>query len=133
VAGHSLKPAKDRRLGKPLPYQLANPTRAHPMAINLSPLGNIRYYSKFPWAIPYHWEGSHALLTRLPLLLRGVRLACVRPAASVRSEPGSNSQVESCDSVLLGVNLSKDILRNGHLHINELYRFPDSAHHGDGI
>ena len=67
MAGHPLRPAKDRRLGEPLPHQLANPTRAHPMAINLSPLGNIRYYSKFPWAIPYHWEGSHALLTRLPL------------------------------------------------------------------
>ena len=35
------------------------------------------------------------LLTRLPLLLRGARLACVKPAASVRSEPGSNSQVEN--------------------------------------
>ena len=34
------------------------------------------------------------LLTRLPLLLRGARLACVKPAASVRSEPGSNSHVE---------------------------------------
>ena len=33
------------------------------------------------------------LLTRAPLTLRSVRLACVRPAASVRSEPGSNSQV----------------------------------------
>jgi hypothetical protein len=33
------------------------------------------------------------LLTRAPLPLRSVRLACVRPAASVRSEPGSNSQV----------------------------------------
>src|SRR5690606_25275244 len=95
VAGHSLKPATDRRLGEPLPHQLANPTRAHPTAINLSPHGNIRYYSKFPWAIPYCWEGSHVLLTRLRLPLRGVRLACVRPAASVRSEPGSNSQVES--------------------------------------
>ena len=35
------------------------------------------------------------LLTRLPLPLRGARLACVKPAASVRSEPGSNSQVEN--------------------------------------
>lgn len=33
------------------------------------------------------------LLTRLPLPLRGVRLACVKPAASVRSEPGSNSPI----------------------------------------
>ena len=37
------------------------------------------------------------LLTRLPLPLRGVRLACVKPAASVRSEPGSNSQVVAQD------------------------------------
>ena len=36
-ADHPLKPAKDRRLGKPLPYQLANLVRAHLLAINLSP------------------------------------------------------------------------------------------------
>ena len=35
------------------------------------------------------------LLTRAPLSLRSVRLACVRHAASVRSEPGSNSQVRT--------------------------------------
>ena len=29
------------------------------------------------------------------------RLACVRPAASVRSEPGSNSQVETAEAVSL--------------------------------
>src|SRR5690606_14656632 len=50
---------------------------------------------------------SHALLTRLPLPLRGARLACVKPAASVRSEPGSNSQVE------------KLILASGHAWIDE--------------
>ena len=102
MADHPLRPATDRRLGEPLPHQLANQTRAHPKAINLSPCGLIRYYSKFPWAIPYLRVGSHALLTRLPLPRRGVRLACVRPAASVRSEPGSNSQVESLDSGRLG-------------------------------
>ena len=31
VAGHSLKPATDRCLGRPLPCQLANQTRAHPV------------------------------------------------------------------------------------------------------
>ena len=31
MAVHSLKPATDRRLGKPLPYQLANQTRVHPI------------------------------------------------------------------------------------------------------
>ena len=59
------------------------------------------------------------LLTRLPLPLRGVRLACVRPAASVRSEPGSNSQVESFDSGWLG-GYSKESLRNGHLHTRRM-------------
>ena len=34
-----------------------------------------------------------------------VRLACVRPAASVHSEPGSNSQVESTEMLSLTSNL----------------------------
>ena len=34
-----------------------------------------------------------------------VRLACVRPAASVHSEPGSNSQVESTEVLSLTSNL----------------------------
>ncbi len=48
---------------------------------------------------------SHALLTRLPLPLRGARLACVKPAASVRSEPGSNSQVENLIIGYFGQNI----------------------------
>ena len=32
MAGHPLRPATDRRLGKPLPYQLANQTQAVPKA-----------------------------------------------------------------------------------------------------
>jgi hypothetical protein len=67
VADHPLKPAMDRRLGRPLPHQLPNPTRANPLAINLSPEGHIRYYSQFPGAIPYQRAYSHALLTRPPL------------------------------------------------------------------
>src|SRR3546814_14890517 len=47
-----------------------------------------------PAVIPNLGVGSHALLTRAPLLRIAVRLACVRHAASVRSEPGSNSQVD---------------------------------------
>ena len=97
----------DRRLGRPLPHQLPNPTRANPLAINLSPEGHIRYYSQFPEAIPYQRVCSHALLTRPPLASRRipVRLACVRPAASVHSEPGSNSQVESSEKLSLTSNL----------------------------
>ena len=42
---------------------------------------------------------THALLTRAPLYSRPegrflARLACVKPAANVRSEPGSNSPIE---------------------------------------
>ncbi len=36
VAGRSLKPATDRRLGGPLPRQLANPTSAAPIARGLA-------------------------------------------------------------------------------------------------
>jgi hypothetical protein len=32
VADHPLRPANHRRLGRPLPYQLANGTRTHPSA-----------------------------------------------------------------------------------------------------
>lgn len=53
---------------------------------------------------------SHALLTRLPLPLRGARLACVKPAASVRSEPGSNSQVEN---LIYGYNQSHPHAKHG--------------------
>ena len=35
MAGQPLSPATDRRLGRPLPYQLANQTRGHLSAINL--------------------------------------------------------------------------------------------------
>jgi hypothetical protein len=71
VADHPLRPATDRRLGEPLPHQLANLTRADLLAINLSPEGLIRYYSQFPGAIPNQKVRSHALLTRLPLTPKG--------------------------------------------------------------
>ena len=38
MAGHPLRSATDRRLGRPLPHQLANQTQAHPLPINLCPL-----------------------------------------------------------------------------------------------
>ena len=57
----------DRRLGRPLPHQLPNPTRADPFPINLSPKGRMRYYAQFPEAIPQKRARSHALLTRPPL------------------------------------------------------------------
>src|SRR5439155_16217909 len=47
VADHPLRPATDRRLGRPLPHQLPNPTRAPPTAINLSPppVSQVRAYT----------------------------------------------------------------------------------------
>ncbi len=54
----------------------------------------MRYYPRFLGAIPHQRVRSYALLTRPPLSRRGgtVRLACLRHAASVYPEPGSNSQ-----------------------------------------
>ena len=52
--------------------------------------------SRFQLLSPTERQVSHALLTRSPLKYHrsntSVRLACVRHAASVRPEPGSNSQ-----------------------------------------
>ena len=79
------------------------------MAINLSPFGRIRYYPKFPWAIPYHWVGSHALLTRLPLTPKGPLDLHVLglPPAFVLSQD-QTLKLKSFDSGRLGGNLSKD-------------------------
>src|SRR5690606_5896518 len=61
----------DRRLGRPLPHQLPNPTRADPSPINLSPEGRMRYYPQFTRTIPQRRARSHALLTRPPLAPKG--------------------------------------------------------------
>ncbi len=54
--------------------------------------------SSFPELFPTQGQVIHVLLTRLPLYSPAeagflVRLACVKRAASVDSEPGSNSRV----------------------------------------
>src|SRR6185436_5598986 len=107
VAVRPLRPATDRCLGEPLPHQLANRTRAPLQALGLAiPSFDLRLLKgrmscgisvPFETLSPTRRQVTHALLTRLPLScpLRGnrVRLACVRHAASVDSEPGSNSHV----------------------------------------
>ena len=56
----------------------------------------IRYYPMFPWAIP-NLKADHSRVTHPFATLKKckhfstVRLACLKRAASVRSEPGSNS------------------------------------------
>ena len=115
MADHPLRPATDRRLGEPLPHQLANPTSAAPkargLAIPLFPAHRIcgisvTFATLSPTSghVPMHYSpvrhspsgaSTHA----------AVRLACVRHAASVQSEPGSNSSVQSL------LKLSLDVLQ----------------------
>ena len=101
MADHPLRPAIDRRLGRALPYQLPNLTRADLSAINLSPnLKDGAYTVLAPvsqcYPVP---QGTFPRVTHPSAALQYAeayllaRLACVRPAASVRPEPGSNSQV----------------------------------------
>ena len=108
MAVHPLRPATDRRLGGPLPHQLANQTRGHLSAHKAlvsrgCPQDTLcGISSRFQLLSPTERQVPHALLTRSPLNLASigrsrfplspVRLACVRHAASVRPEPGSNSQ-----------------------------------------
>ena len=112
MADHPLRPATDRSLGEPLPHQLANRTRAplgaaafknRPpfLAGTEGPASSCGISSGFPKLFPSPRQVTHVLLTRSPLYSRPeghfrARLACIRHAASVHSEPGSNSPVESC-------------------------------------
>ena len=103
-----LRPDTDRCLGEPLPHQLANQARAPLQAPGLAiPSFDVRFSKSrmscgisvpFGTLSPTRRQVTHVLLTRLPLdqglLPSRVRLACVRHAASVDSEPGSNSQVK---------------------------------------
>ena len=103
MAGRPLRPATRRRLGRPSPHQQADRTRAHPPPPKLSN--------------PHHATGAEypvlaavsncyprvkgRLLTRYSPVRHSctpkgltVRLACVKHAASVRPEPGSNSPLK---------------------------------------
>ena len=106
MADRPLRPATRRCLGRPLPHQLADRPRDPPRAPEhfLSrPCDHLRasgISQGFPWLSRSPGQVSHVLLTRSPLdhwTRRSglVRLACVRHAASVRPEPGSNSPSRS--------------------------------------
>jgi hypothetical protein len=101
VAGHPLRPATRRRLGRPSPHQQADRPRAHPTPQKLSPTrpcsqqGVFGIRPSFPGLSQSAGQITHVLLTRSPLEYPrkglSVRLACVKHAASVRPEPESNS------------------------------------------
>src|SRR3954471_11926401 len=78
----------------------------------LSSVDRMRYYRNFRDVIPHSRVRSDILLTRSPLAARlpraAVRLACVRHAASVQSEPGSNSSVQSLFNVLADRSLTQN-------------------------
>ena len=62
----------DRRLGGPLPHQLPNQTRAHPIppVFHTEPCGSVRLCgisSRFQLLSPGMGQVTHALLTRPPL------------------------------------------------------------------
>ena len=100
VPDHPLRPGTRRRLGGPLPRQLADRPRANPAAAACA-----TFTLAGPWGINPPFGGlfptaghvTHVLRTRAPLVeavllqLQPVRLACLKHAASVRSEPESNS------------------------------------------
>ena len=101
MAGRALTPATRRRLGGPLPHQQADRPRGHPVAADhflVAPCGAARISGishSFPWLFRSTGQVPHVLLTRSPVSPPRKadlpRLACVRRAASVRPEPGSNS------------------------------------------
>ena len=103
MADHPLRPATDRRLGEPLPHLLANPTSAAPIARGSeeSPAFPLRAYAvlatlsrSYPPQMGTFRCITHPFATRHQAEARAaVRLACVKHAASVQSEPGSNSYV----------------------------------------
>ena len=88
MADRPLRPAIDRSLGEPLPHQQTNLTRAHPIAHKAFPRRAYKVlarvsssYSLLKGRFP---RVTHPSATRSEDL---VRLACVKRAASVHSEP----------------------------------------------
>ena len=113
MAGRPLRPATDRRHGEPLPHHLANPISATPKAKGLAipsfpPQGICGISVTFATLSP---TSGHVPMLYSPVRhsppgassRAAVRLACVRHAASVQSEPGSNSSVQSLFKLSLDV------------------------------
>ena len=101
MAVHPLRPATRRRLGRPLPHQQADRPRAHPTPKKLSnhhtkngsypvldPVSQA--YPEVQGRSPTCYSPVRHSSTQASLGL-SVRLACVKHAASVHPEPGSNS------------------------------------------
>ena len=144
MAGHPLRPATHCRLGRPLPYQLANRPRAHLKAIALStpssftgrclPVNTSGISPPLGRLSPTSRKITHVLRTRSPLysLPEGsflVRLACMKHTVSVRPEPGSNSPLTSfftlsklIKSQLTRPGLKRGLTRHSHYYCQRTFR-----------
>ena len=102
MADHPLRPATRHSLGKPLPYQLADTPQPYPVASYDFPLSGIWGISTgFLVLSPTTGQVAtcYAPVRRSParkpkFSAAAPRLACVKHAASVHSEPGSNSPLK---------------------------------------
>lgn len=106
MSDRPLRPDTDRSLGKPLPYQLANLPQAPPQAdcsFNNCHLAVPLRYAVLASVSERYSPLEGRLLTcyspvrhfmHFPKEVLIVRLACLRHAASVDSEPGSNSRLK---------------------------------------
>ena len=138
MAGHPLRPATHRSLGKPLPYQLANETRAHLGVVACKqrpPLPHEVKHEDYPVlaAVSRCYPGHQGRLpTRYSPVRRSTqdrspflaRLACVKHASSVQSEPGSNSPVKNCEgsTCIARILLYKSIRPTRYLIVKDLSR-----------
>ena len=118
MADHPLRPATRLSLGGPLPHQQADRPRVHPKTAGpkIPTFKQPRMRGAITFGITPPFGGlsrtsgqiTHVFLTSSPLSHTNftrrirqydpVRLACLIHAASVRSEPGSNSPLEKFTS-----------------------------------
>ena len=130
-----LRTPTHRRLGGPLPRQLANAPHAHPppdrsFPRDKMPHRGLRGISRdFSRLSPCGGQVAYVLLTRAPVAGKSQqadspaapRLACVKPVASVHPEPGSNS------SLLYLVFFFFLVVENA-LKTRRNFRWPDAPH-----
>ena len=95
----------------------------------------MRFYQPFPAAIPLHRVGyprvTHPSATKVSsskLSLTPVLLACVKHAASVHPEPGSNSHVEMFNPVKKSGLLTVNLLNKGFCSLNNYLGIVSGLH-----
>ena len=142
MAVHPLRPATRRRLGRPLPHQQADRPRAHPTPQKLSttlstvwsyvvldPVSQayptVRGRSPTCYSPVRHSSTHHQKVVGL-----SVRLACVKHAASVRPEPGSNSPTTTHHACVVHKNKNN---KNSVSSVYLLTRATHPHHQGRGV